>query len=312
MLAEPQQTLIYAAFACLGKTTFAQKYPNLAEYLETSTFDFPQNYLSQLAKIYNRKGIIFIPLSPEILSALDAIGIKYTIVYPEKNMLPELIRRSKNRGNSQDFINIITKNLTSDDEINSLKENFKPKKVIYAKGSETLEEILQKDPDIKNISLYNSGFTYKDVHYSVEFHSLINKKIPEKNWTQVYVVGNFKNKVPVVIYNKKGKGRLNLPGGGTEDGENFEQTLRREIIEELNMDVVKFQPLGYQINIAPSGEKFYQLRVVAELQKKGDFLTDVGGSVVGYKLVDIKNLNNAINWGEVGDWFSLVLQEKYE
>ena len=78
------------------------------------------------------------------------------------------------------------------------------------------------------------------------------------------------------------------------------------------MRVLDFEPIGYQINVAPDGEKHYQLRVFANLEKVGDFKEDVGGSVIGYELENIQNLNNRINWGEVGDWFTLILQDKYE
>ena len=160
--------------------------------------------------------------------------------------------------------------------------------------------------------LRNSSFTYKGVCYSVVFKSLINKRVPNKNWGQVYAVGRINNQVPIVKYNKKGFISFNLPGGGTESGESYEETLRRELLEELNMRVLDFEPIGYQINVASNGKKYYQLRVFATLEKVGDFKKDVGGSVIGYELENIQTLNDRINWGEVGDWFTLILQDKYE
>lgn len=181
--------------------------------------------------------------------------------------------------------------------------------VVDSSSSDNLENIPSED--LRNLSMFNSGFSYKGVDYSVEFHSLIGKKVPDEDWCQVYVVGDLDGKVPVVIYDKKGKESRNLPGGGVEAGESFEDALRREVLEELNMEVLSFEPLGHQINHGSDGKIYHQLRVYAKLKKLGEFKKDIGGSVIGYELVDIKNLNKVISWGEVGDWFSLVLRDRY-
>lgn len=331
-----EDSLIFAAFACLGKTEFSKKYPHLSIDLETSNFRylypespdnieqikstknrtrnsiFPNNYVREIGKCYGKKAIIFIALSPEIMGILDGAGVKYSVVYPEKNMTNAILNRARIRGNNEDFIKLLENNLSTNTELDSIKSRNLPKRVIIAKNNDTLESILKSDKEIRNISLKNSSFTYKDVFYSVIFESLLEKNIPDKKWSQVYVVGKIQNQIPIVKYNKKGVVSFNLPGGGVESGENAEETLRREILEELNMKVLDFSPLGYQVNTTPEGEKFYQLRFFANLEKVGEFEKDIGGSVVGYKLENIKKLNSRINWGEVGDWFSLVLQDNYE
>lgn len=68
------------------------------------------------------------------------------------------------------------------------------------------------------------------------------------------------------------------------------------------MRVVNWKPIGYQKNIGEDGSIIYQVRVYAELEKIGEFLKDPGGSVVGYDLINICDLNNRIKWGEVGEW----------
>lgn len=329
-----EKTQIFAVFGALGKTTFAEKYPHLSVDLETSRFryfyknsvkieaqkgqkgrelnpDFPQNYLREIGKFYGKKGIIFIALSPEIMKILNSLGIKFSVIYPDFEMKKEILSRAKNRGNNLDFIKKLEKNLSSLAELEAIK-NLKPKRIIFAKNNDTVESILARDEEIQNIHLENSSFEYKGVKYDVVFDGLINKKIPDVKWSQVYVVGKINGKVPIVKYNKKGKISFNLPGGGTEAGENFEETLRREVLEELNMRVVNFEPIGHQINLGDDGSEFHQLRVFAELEKNGDFVKDIGGSVIGYELTEINNLNSQINWDEVGDWFMLALQDKYE
>ena len=49
--------------------------------------------------------------------------------------------------------------------------------------------------------------------------------------------------VPIVKYNSS---RENLPGGGLKLNENIIQAARREIIEELNMSIEDWSPIGYQ------------------------------------------------------------------
>lgn len=134
----------------------------------------------------------------------------------------------------------------------------------------------------------------------VEWFDVFDKdKIPDFDWQQVYVIGNINGKVPVVMYENKGD---NLPGGKTEPGESLNETILREIEEELNMGVISWEPLGYQRLTRPWGETpTYQFRAYAKLEKLNDFINDPGGSVIGYKLVKLDDLNKFINYGIVGN-----------
>ena len=51
----------------------------------------------------------------------------------------------------------------------------------------------------------------------------------------------------------------------------------------------------------PDGKVDYQFRAVAKLEKLGEFMGDVGGSVIGYRLVDIDEVNQRIGYGDVGE-----------
>lgn len=134
----------------------------------------------------------------------------------------------------------------------------------------------------------------------VEWFDIISKdEIPNLNWQQVYIIGNINNKVPVVVYDNKGD---NLPGGKTESGESINDTVHREVKEELNMRVLGWNPLGYQRLTRPwDNTPTYQFRVYAELEKIDEFTNDPGGSVIGHKLVELDDLNDFIRYGEVGD-----------
>ncbi len=143
-------------------------------------------------------------------------------------------------------------------------------------------------------------FIYEEDVISVEWHDVQNKPdIPNLQWQQIYVIGNLKNKVPLVEYDGKAN---NLPGGHVEQGESLEDAMHREIQEELNMKIISWVPLGYQ-RLSKPGDRavVFQFRVYAELEKIGEFINDPGGSVIGHKLVALNDVNNLIGYGKVGD-----------
>ncbi len=159
-----------------------------------------------------------------------------------------------------------------------------------------------------NKPIIKSHFIYKNDRYDVEFFEIKDNKIPSLNWSQVYAIGNLDGKVPIVKYQNS---RDNLPGGGVEDKETVEEALHREIKEELNMAVLNWFPLGYQKVSDKLGNIGYQLRVYAELEVIGKFINDIGGSVVGYEMVHINDVNEHIKYGEVGDWLIDKVRSRY-
>lgn len=146
------------------------------------------------------------------------------------------------------------------------------------------------------------SFSYRgrerEHHINYEWYDIVSKTdLPDIKWQQVYIVGNLDGKVPVVEYENN---PYNLPGGHTENNETIEQTADRECQEELNCNITSWEPIGYQKLFENGNEICSQLRIYAKLKKLGEFEYDPGGSVIGYKLVDINELNNTINWQEKG------------
>ncbi len=91
-----------------------------------------------------------------------------------------------------------------------------------------------------------------------------------------------------------------LPGGGQEEGETFEQTARREIEEELNIEVTGLMSLGIeqlediqaarfisylteeqfeQLKLGDEGQKFTFMNL-GEISKRADFVPLLKGYVV--------------------------------
>lgn len=103
---------------------------------------------------------------------------------------------------------------------------------------------------------------------------------------------------------KKGWG---LIGGSIEKGETFEQTLGREIIEESNMEILSFLPIGYQkVTVESTGKFFFQLRYVCIVRPLGEFKIDGGDGLSEKGITEIKQIDplkykEYFDWGEIGE-----------
>lgn len=145
-----------------------------------------------------------------------------------------------------------------------------------------------------------SSFEYGGNTYGVEWYDADNfDDLPYEQCNQVYAIAyNEDDKVVLVTYDND---HTNLPGGGIENGESYEQTLRRELLEEINCEVIDWKPVGYQVVIEPNGKRVYQARVVARVKHVGDFAHDIGGEVTGQVKVEPEKVNETIGYGDVGE-----------
>lgn len=146
----------------------------------------------------------------------------------------------------------------------------------------------------------STSFDYEDRHILVDWYDISDKAaIPSLAWQQVYVIGNLDGLVPLVT-NARSPKPYNLPGGTVETGETLEQTMARELVEECNMRVMSWEPLGYQLLTEPDGSQVAQFRAYALLEKIGEFTHDAGGAVIANTLVPIAQLEDHIQYGTVG------------
>lgn len=114
----------------------------------------------------------------------------------------------------------------------------------------------------------------------------------------------------VVVLNKKGM--WTPPGGYIELGETYEDASIREIKEESNMRVVYQKCLGYQdVTDEYGNHRSRQVRMFCIVEPYGNFENDPDGDITEIKLIDSKDFNKTVGWGEIGDRIlELSLEEK--
>ena len=77
-----------------------------------------------------------------------------------------------------------------------------------------------------------------------------------------------------------------IPGGTRDPGESIEQTLKREILEETNCEVLEYKPISYQKIISSDDAIHYRIHYICNVIPLGDFEMDIDGSVHKIKWID--------------------------
>jgi hypothetical protein len=146
---------------------------------------------------------------------------------------------------------------------------------------------------------------YKDkkgVEYLLEYSDVDSfEHLDPAFCTQVYGIC-FYGEQMIVGYGGQ-KVNWGLIGGTIEPGETFEQTLKREVQEESNMEVLACLPLGYQkVTVKGEADSIYQLRYTCSVRPYGPFVADPdGGSIQRIKLINPVDYKQYFDWGEIGE-----------
>jgi ADP-ribose pyrophosphatase YjhB (NUDIX family) len=146
-----------------------------------------------------------------------------------------------------------------------------------------------------------------------EFYEIKDGSVPDLVWQQVYAYCNLDGKFILPVYRlESGKVHVgpNLIGGKSEAGETAKETLRREVLEETNCEIVKWTTLGYQKVWEASGGIVYQLRVYAKVRQLGKFTSDTGSTThIDNVFVRLDEVNNYLKWGQVGEFLAEKVRE---
>ncbi len=113
-------------------------------------------------------------------------------------------------------------------------------------------------------------------------------------------------------------GKWGIPGGKPEEGESFEETLRREVEEEANVLIESILPLGFlEINFPGNpnkleGDLFYQGRFFAIITEIMEMDTDPAtGKLFERKFISPEDFTKYINWQDAEDLIKFA-QEKFQ
>ena len=124
----------------------------------------------------------------------------------------------------------------------------------------------------------------------------IKNKVPDKLIVkQVYeIVFSDDGRIPLRIEDNKYK----LTGGKVENNETFEETLIREYIEELNVELEQCYYLGYLL-VEENDEKYAQVRMIAKIKNINEKRPDLDtGKIYDRKLVNASNVKNYLKYND--------------
>ena len=90
--------------------------------------------------------------------------------------------------------------------------------------------------------------------------------------------------------------RYKLTGGKPEENESYEDTLKREYIEELNVEIDDCHYLGYLL-VEDNNEKYAQVRLIARIKSINENHIDPAtGKMYGRELVSIDKVKELLNY----------------
>jgi len=116
----------------------------------------------------------------------------------------------------------------------------------------------------------------------------------------------------IVIF-KHIDGYYGLPGGTIEEGEKFEDALKREVYEESACKVLDYGLIGYfKDTEIPSGKVKYQLRYWAHVELLDEPVNDPDGKAISREVVKIEEANDKLDWGERGQILLDLATRKYK
>ncbi len=123
--------------------------------------------------------------------------------------------------------------------------------------------------------------------------------------TQVYgIIFNDKNEI--LVCRESDNGSWIIPGGHPEDGESIEQTLMRELQEEVDVEIEGIKSLGAQKVTFPddanSGKAIYQVRCIAKLRKLNPQTPDpANGNIWERRFIPASEIIHYVKWGKTGE-----------
>jgi hypothetical protein len=109
------KTKVYSAFPGCGKTTYFNTTDRNVLDSDSSKFDkkhFPGNYLDHIEKNIEDPNVdkILVSSHKDVREGLVRRKIPFVMVYPDRDIKDEYIQRYKDRGNNDEFVDLLEKN----------------------------------------------------------------------------------------------------------------------------------------------------------------------------------------------------------
>lgn len=160
-----KKSKIIVSFACLGKTYFADKYPDRAVDIESLLYRFntkdsseavkasvnldhdnrfPMNYVEAIIDSLGKYEYIFVVLSAPALKMLDDLDVEYTVLYPDRSMVDIIIDRARRRGNNDTMLDLLYRNLSTNTELEFMKSVLNCNDYVFVKDDEYIEDLVKR------------------------------------------------------------------------------------------------------------------------------------------------------------------------
>ena len=125
-------------------------------------------------------------------------------------------------------------------------------------------------------------------------------------WIKNNVPNNLKVKqVYGIVFSDDGRvllriedNKYKLTGGKPENNETFDETLKREYIEEINVELEECYYLGY-LQVEENCEKYAQVRMIAKIKKINKKRPDLDTcKIYNRKLVNLSNVKKYLKYSD--------------
>ena len=108
-------TKIISGFPGVGKSHLGKRSDNEIVVLDLESSDFKgenrwEDYKNEIKNQIGKVDVLFVSSHKETRKILSELGLNFYLVYPDRSLKDEYLRRYAERGSSQEFIEMMDKN----------------------------------------------------------------------------------------------------------------------------------------------------------------------------------------------------------
>ena len=251
----------------------------------------PDKYFAYIydSEIAEPIGEVYYYLDNGIHSMGIVIQDKYRGKGYSYNALLELEKIAFEKNNISELSDIIPEN-----RIGAIK-SFKKAGFIHTE-LEKKDLVFGKESIAKQLLITKENYLYKLNNKSVKYSWVRNELPHNYDVKQVYgIVFSDDCRILLRIDNNKYK----LSGGKPEINESFEETLKREYLEELNIEIKDVSYLGYLL-VEENNKKYAQVRMISKISQINKNRPDIyNGKLYGRFLSNVDNVKKYLNYSDL-------------